>query len=129
MICIAILDNLGVEVGWEKLERPAWVYRNPRNGRVLRCDRNQAQGVVSADGSCYYALSDDLPGAKARAKEITLAEYLEHESQAEAPDVEDVAPEVPEGVEESAILSRAQLTEKVAELEEAVELLLSGVTE
>ncbi len=129
MICIAILDNLGAEVRWEKLDNPVWVYRHHRNGRVLRCDYNLAHGVISSDGSCYYSLKEQIPGAAATAKEITLAEYLEHENQTAEPDTEDITPDIPEGIEETSIMTRAQLTEKVNELDEAIELLLSGVTE
>ena len=81
MFCIEILNHLGAVVGWEVLEQPVWVCRHHRNGRILRCDRNQAQGVMAKDGSGYYSLGAPLPGALAQAQEIPAAEAIEHLNQ------------------------------------------------
>lgn len=132
MVCIKIFDDSGVTAAVEKLEPPVYVYVQPGNGRILRCRETIAQGILSADGSCYYQLQgrEEITGAAALAAVITVAEYEELlATMGTEEDPEDTNPEVPEGTEETDIMTRAELTEKVNELDEAMELLLSGVTE
>ena len=52
--------------------------------------------------------------------------YIEYEEPTDDP--EDTAPEIPEGAETEP-MTRAELTEKVLELDEALGMILSGVTE
>ena len=52
--------------------------------------------------------------------------YSEYDEIIDAADPEDTDPEIPEGAEESSIMTRAQLTDKVNELDEAIEMILSG---
>lgn len=59
----------------------------------------------------------------------TYSEYEEPIESDEVIDLEDTEPEVPDGTEETSIMTRAELTAKVNELDEAMEMLLSGVTE
>jgi hypothetical protein len=59
--------------------------------------------------------------------ENTRYTYSEYEEPTDDP--EDTNPETQDGVEETNIMTRAELTAKVTELDEAMELLLSGVTE
>lgn len=47
----------------------------------------------------------------------------------DSPDPEDTDPVIPENVDPEKVMTRAELTVKVNELDEALELLLSGVTE
>lgn len=54
--------------------------------------------------------------------------YEEYVPPVESDDPEDIIPEVGEDTE-APIMTRAELTQKVAELDEALNLLLSGVTE
>lgn len=132
MVCIKIYDNSGAAAAVEKLESPVYVYVQPGNGRILRCREAVAQGILGADGSCYYQLQsrEEITGAAALAAVITVAEYEELlATMGTEEDPEDTNPEVPEGTEETDIMTRAELTEKVNELDEAMELLLSGVTE
>lgn len=53
--------------------------------------------------------------------------YVEYEEPTDDP--EDTNPEVEEGTNESSVMTRAELTEKVNELDEALNMILTGVTE
>ena len=132
MIYIKILNEAGETAAVEALESPVYVFINPKNGRLLRCMEVLAQGVLDKTGSVIYQLQGKAPidRAVATAVVITTAEYYELEATlGTEEDPEDTTPEIPEGTEESDIMTRAQLTEKVNELDEAMALLLSGVTE
>ena len=94
-----------------------------------------AQGVVSPDGEELWQFADrETLGEDYDVVEIiTEAEYihwlLQQEAEETLPDPEDTQPEIPENIDPATILTRAELTEKVTDLEEAMNLLLSGVTE
>ena len=113
---------------------PVYV-RKQSNGILIRCDSpTLAQGVVSPDGSEIYRIwgRGDLGGDYGLIDPITQGEYEEYLTSLEPvlePDPEDREPVVPEEMEPESILTRAELTEKVHDLEEAMDLLLSGVTE
>ena len=115
------------------METAVYVYVQPENGRILRCIREKAQGILNADGAEIYQLvgKDLVPGATAQAQLITRGEYEEllSEMNQPEPDPEDAAPEIPEDAPQMTVLTRAELTAKVMELDEAIEMLLSGVTE
>lgn len=116
------------------IENPSYVLRQ-RNGIIVRHpEGNRVQGLVSPDGSEIWQLSDrvSLGESYPVVERITMAEYDEwyaQQNQPEDTDPEDTEPVIPEGTEESSILTRAELTEKVIEMDEALSLLLSGVTE
>ena len=131
MLYIKIFNESGEAASVEALSNPVYVYVQPRNGRVLRCERRLAQGVLDVTGSKIYQLQDKapVPGAVATAAVITTAEYQELEATLGQTDPEDEIPEVPEGAEGETIMTRAELTAKVLELDEAMEMILSGVTE
>ena len=133
-IYIKIMDDTGEIVAVEKLIDPVYVYKQPNNGEIVRCIDTLAQGVLDAEGANIYQLygKEAIDRAVATAMVITTAEYDElllSLGTSEDEDEEDTNPEVPEGTEVTQIMTRAELTEKVNELGEAMELLLSGVTE
>ena len=131
MVYIKVLDDQGNLRQAEALEMPVYVYVQERNGRILRCIPAKAQGILSADGTVILQLSgkNAVPGTEGTAEVITEAEYLELLAALHQPeDPEDTSPELPEEAPEQ-IFTRAELTRKVLELDEALELLLSGVTE
>jgi hypothetical protein len=132
MIYIKILDTDGNAASVEALENPVYVNMQARNGIVVRCSSVRAEGILDKTGSVIYQLQGKTPidRAVATAVVITTAEYYELEATlGTEEDPEDTTPEIPEGTEESEIMTRAQLTEKVNELDEVMALLLSGVTE
>ena len=116
------------------ISQPVFVLRQ-RNGILVSCEAGKnAQGIVSPDGSQIWQLADrprlceDFP----LVQQITMAEYEEwyaQQNQPEEPDPEDTDPVIPEDTDPETVLTRAELTEKVGELDEALQMLLSGVTE
>lgn len=120
----------GEIVAVEQHENPAYVRWQVRNSMKILCSETLAQGIVSLDGSMVYQLEgrDALPlEGLLLAEMISQVDYEALINQVEDP--EDSAPVIPEDTDEATVLTRAQLTEKVNELSEAIELLLSGVTE
>lgn len=133
-IYIKIMNDTGEIVAVEELIDPVYVYKQPSNGEIVRCIDTLAQGVLDAEGANIYQLygKEPVDRAVATAMVITTAEYDElllSLGTSEDEDEEDTDPEVPEGTDATQIMTRAELTEKVNELGEAMELLLSGVTE
>lgn len=125
-----VINSAGEIVAVEQHENPTYFRWQVRNSLKILCSETLAQGVVSLDGSAVYQLEgrDTLPLEDLlTAVMISQVDYEALLNQVADP--EDTAPEVPEGTEETAIMTRAQLTEKINELGEAMELLLSGVTE
>lgn len=113
-----------------------------RSRMVLFCTVDDApQGIVSNRLAKYYhvdgwpefpeAVTDS--GGTVQLEEIGEAAYKELTATLDAggdpSDPEDADPEVPEGTDEGDVLTRAQLTAKVAELEEqlAATKILLGV--
>lgn len=138
MTYIKILDGEGSLRSVEAIEEPIYAARQSNGVIACQCPAHRAQGILSADNTETYQLSDrdSLGGDFLTAIIITRAEYDELLTQAaNAPDPEDEAPEVPEETPETTILTRAELTAKVtsleaenAELREAIEALVNGVT-
>ena len=113
----------------EAHENPVYV-RQTKNG-VYRCEQQFAQGIVSLDQSGFYQLPDKaaLPEVLGTAVQITTAEYEEWIAIHGEPDHEDVDPVIPDGDEEEIPLTRAELTAKVAELEEQNAMLVECILE
>lgn len=121
-----LLNDNGDTVGAEAHETPAFVARL-RNGVIFATDdENAAQGLVSADGSVIYQLAGKTllnePDVTLTAAEIYGEEYDEiiHG----LPDPEDDDPEIPDGSDPAAPMTRAELTEAVAALEKANTMLM-----
>lgn len=107
----------------EKLDYVCWVRYQIENGIIVTCKEEQAQGVVSEAGDCIYFKEGSTPRGN-REKwyiEITEAEYEELKGEEEDP--EDDSPKVPEGQEKEEIPTRAELAERVVELERQNEFL------
>lgn len=145
MTYIKVTDGTGTVVAAEALPVPGWVRWDERHRCLLLCSRLQAQGILSADSSVAYQLEgrEAIPGAKLTAVLISQMEY-----DALASPLEETATETPEDAgtgetqEQEAIMTPAKmylrivdleaenqsLTQQVAELGEAMDLLLSGAT-
>lgn len=78
-IHIKIIDDAGEAVAVEKLAPPVYVYTQPRNGKIVRCVKPLAQGVMDATGANIYQLQGkrQIDRAVGTAVEITTAEYDE----------------------------------------------------
>lgn len=96
--------------------------RRQKNGIIVRCESLAlAHGLISADGNSLYRLEGivGLDDSYAAARIISMAEYdYWLLRQSNDPDPEDTEPEIPENVEPESVLTRAELTEKVRQLEE-----------
>ena len=120
-IHIKIIDDTGAAVFVEKLAPPVYVYAQPRNGKIVRCVKPLAQGVMDATGANIYQLHGKEPvdRAVATAMVITTAEYDElllSLGTSEGEDKEATEPEVPEGGDAGEVMTRAELTAAVNRL-------------
>lgn len=126
MIYIKVLKDDAV-VAVEAHPSPVYVYKQA-NGVLVRCTERKAQGILSIDGSTVYQLyeKEALANATMTAMVITTTEYL---SLVDTLDKEDTEPEIPEDTTEEEVLTRAELTAKVAALKEelAATKVLLGV--
>ena len=132
MVYFKILSADGTVKSVEALADPVYVCWQTRNGILIRCDKRDAQGVMSSDGNTIYQLQGkQLSGVESdellSAVSITLAEYEELAAQVGTTDPDDDTPVNPPDDPGTEILTRAQLTEQVLALEdttalEAVEL-------
>lgn len=131
MLYLKILKD-GETVAAEAHESPQYVKQ--KNRLLLRCSEREAQGILSLDSAVVYQLDGKeaiQPPPEYTSCIITMAEYDEISDKLGGNDEEDNNPEVPPDTEETEILTRAELTEKVIALEEkllATEILL-GVSE
>lgn len=130
MLCVKIMSG-DTMIGLEAIDSPVYVMLQ-KNNVVVRCLEPMAQGIVSLDGSEIYQLDGktSLGDGYSLAVPITLAEYDELAANYEGDtDTEDTDPEIPEGTDETEVLTRAELTAEVAALKEqlAATKILLGV--
>lgn len=111
----------GTLIGVESSPDPAFVKWQERNNMIILCSKEEAEAIVSdKDGETVFL----LPGKQLHGVEtdlsavlVTQAEYEEALGDLDPlPDPEDEDPEIPDGTPEEEVLTRAQLTERVAEL-------------
>jgi len=132
MLYIKIKEGNTV-VSAEAHEDPVYICRQLKNNILIRCSEIHAQGILSLDGSTVYQL-DGKPSLNLdndyTAYPIYMTEYDEIISNTEPEeDTEDENPEIPEGTDENTVLTRAELTAKVAALEDQLQAakILLGV--
>ena len=122
MIHFKILDDEGVVVGAEAYEDPVpYVKMQERNHILVRCSEQEAEGLLASDNNTIYRLegrtlnSDEATDLTAVF--IAEAEYDEIVLVLDPPDPEDDDPEIPDGTDEEEVLTRAELTELVRQLQ------------
>lgn len=128
MLYVKIISG-GEVVGAEAIDTPAYVKLQARNKVIVRCSELYAQGILSKAGDEIYQLQnkDALPGEYRTAVPISMAEF--DELGYADNDTEDTDPVVPDDTDESEILTRAELTAKVKELEETNTMLMECLLE
>ena len=102
------------------LRDPIYVIRQ-KNGVAVRTDKaKKAQGLLDPGGQELWQLlgREPLGDTCATVEPVSPEEYEAHSLPEPEPDPEDTQPRLPEGVEESSVLTRAELTERVRLLEE-----------
>lgn len=126
MIYLKVLDADGKLSSVEAIETPIYVKYQSRNKLLLQCPALHAQGILSANNAVAYLLEGKtpIPGLTHTAYIIGVAEYL----QLKDTDPEDTNPDPPDEPGDE-VLTRAQLTAKVKELEETNTMLLECLLE
>lgn len=112
---------------------PVYVHRQ-KNNLIVRCSEQNAQGILSLDGATVYQLEGKASlGLEdgMTASYIYQTDYETIIAGLEDTDKEDTEPEVPADSSADDILTRAELTAKVKELEEELQAakILLGVSE
>lgn len=118
MVYIKVMQGDTV-VTAEAHETPVYVCRQ-KNGIIKRCIEQNAQGILSLDGSTIYQLEgkDSLNLDNGYTADFTyMTVYEEIIAGITEEDTEDTNPDVPEDTPEEEILTRAELTAKVKALE------------
>lgn len=118
MVYIKAYDAEDVYIGADAIDEPVWCRRQVNSGRWVCCDEQDAQGIVSSDGNAIYLIRGQQPlGVKEPYAEIIdRAEYEALRDGVIDPE-DEIEPEDPETPE---ILTRAELTARVALLEECL---------
>ena len=136
MVYFKILSADGTVKSVEALADPVYVCWQTRNGILIRCDKRDAQGVMSGDGNTIYQLQGkQLSGVESdellSAVFYYLAEYEELAAQVGTRTPTTIRRSIRPTTPERKILTRAQLTEKVLALEDelAAAKILLGVTD
>jgi hypothetical protein len=126
MVYLKILSATNGElIGAEQIENPVYVYQQ-KNGYIVQTESTvKAQGILSADVSLIYQLSDKNTLTAVEPFDIAVivpvAEFencLLELKGSEGVDEEDNNPVVPDDTDSSTVLTRAELTAKVTALEE-----------
>lgn len=112
---------------------PVYIHVQKENGILVRCDYNDASGIVSPDGEHVYTLFGKTIGAgfdsPEKAAIISYVEYEAYIMEQDQIDTEDESPQIHEDVPEETILTRAELTRRITELEEQNEFLQNCILE
>lgn len=126
MVYLKVLDADGEFASAEAIENPVYVKYQSKNKLLLQCPALHAQGILDVKGSTTYQLDgkESIPGLTHTAYLITQAEY----AQLKDADPEDDNPNTPDDPE-AEVLTRAQLTDRVKQLEETNSMLLECVLE
>ena len=110
-------------IGAEKLDPVCWIRYQVDNDMIVRCEPEEAQGVVSETGEFIYFMEGIMPKGE---KELWYVEITEEEYNSiigEDEDPEDENPQVPDGQSADELPTRAELAERVAALEEQNDFL------
>jgi len=122
----------GTLMGVQEVNPVVWIKYQQENGMIVRCDEEEAHGILSCDDQGFFFKEGIMPRGQKETYyvEITKAEYDELKGGLLAEnDPEDTEPEVTEETPEEEILTRAELTEKVTQLEQQNEFLTECLLE
>lgn len=133
-IHIKIVDETGAATAVEKLAPPVYVHAQRRNGKIVRCIKPLAQGVMDATGANIYQLQgkQQIDRAVGTAVEITTAEYDEllatlGGAQGGDEDNDTPEPETPEEGTTGAPMTRQELTAAVQQLAANQDALVAAI--
>lgn len=119
MLYIRAHDSENNVTGVEAIASPCYCRWQYSNGTMVRCDKEEAQYLVSADGERLYAIGGQLPHGEpeAWAEQITQEEYEAVCNPEEEPEEE------PAQQQEEQPMTRAELTAQVEQLQATVQEL------
>ena len=130
---IKVYATDGTIVAAEAIEAPAYVCQQEKNGLVIRCTEQKAQGILSADGGTVYQLEGKtaLEGKSLTAAYIDVTEYtvlLEALGSDDDTD-DDTAGDDQEQESTTTVMSRVEMAQRIILLEEqlAAAKILLGV--
>lgn len=98
------------------------LFRTRNDGvNLYRTYSDEDKQILQVETGIVYDEAIDVEGAPYT--------YVEYEEPVDTDDPEDTNPEVEEGTDESSVMTRAELTEKVTELEEQNAMLMECLLE
>lgn len=133
MLYIRVHDQAGGAIGVEAVESPCFCRWQHSNHMMVCCDRAEAQYLISADGERRYAIGGQMPTGEPEpwAEEITRAEFEAEREPVPEPEEEETIQEQDEQQDEQdeRPMTRAELTERLKELESDRDFLASCILE
>lgn len=124
---IKVFDAEDNYIGVENIKNPCFIRWQTSNDKQVRCEQSEAQGILSADENKIYLINGVMPHG-VKKQYAVIIEKSEYDSLA-SNDPEDEIPDIPENTQPEEILTRAQLSEKVAKLELQNEFLAECLLE
>lgn len=129
---IKVYGTDGTVVAAEAIENPAYVCLQEKNGLVIRCTEQRAQGILSADGGTVYQLEGKTPleGKELTAAYIDVTEYtVLSEALGGDGDTDEPTGDDQETGDTTTVMSRAEMAQRIISLEEQLEAakILLGV--
>lgn len=125
MTYFKVISDDGQVMFVEKAETPNFVCLQKTHNIIIGCKQKDAEGVViDHDESVLCVLSGKTLNGYNKANDAPIAiviselEYEEYVLSHKDDDIEDDSPQIPENIPEETILTRAELTRRVEELEE-----------
>lgn len=134
MIYVKVFDHTGAFLRVEECMYPMYVMVQPEHNSLIGCARREADGIVTNSENGIYCIEGRSLGNFADENTKTavfasLSDYDEYVMQQEQTDPEDDSPVIPEDVPEETILTRAELTRRITELEAQNEFLQDCILE
>ncbi len=128
----------GEMIGAETAADPAFVRWQEKNNMLVRCQQEEAEGIVSEkDNDTIYLLNGkQIPGVETDLSAVFVSQAEYEEAISGLPDPEDDTPEIPDDEPDAEVLSRAELTalvrmqaEEIQELRDTNSVLTECILE
>ena len=120
---IKAFDENDELINGEFLDPVCWIRYQVENDMIVRCEPEEAQGVLSETGRDIYFMDGIMPRGHKEQWYVEITEEEYNHIVRENDDPEDENPEVPEGQDPDELPTRAELAERVAALEEQNDFL------
>lgn len=129
-----LCNSVGGIAGAFAEDAPNYIKWQEKNRLLVRCKEREAEGLLADDGNTIYRYNGHTIGGienegLLNAVSITVSEYEEIIADLDPVDLEDVVPEIPNDLSEVEVMTRAQLTAKVNELQDQNDMLTECLLE